>query len=75
MTVTAALPRGLLPPALSIRRCQGFRVRAASARAESRGCPTVSAVMAAELQPEWASSLPPSWSYGVTRDGRVFFIK
>uniref|UniRef100_A0A674MWW5 Pleckstrin homology domain containing A5 n=1 Tax=Takifugu rubripes TaxID=31033 RepID=A0A674MWW5_TAKRU len=30
--------------------------------------------MAAELQPEWASSLPPSWSYGVTRDGRLFFI-
>ncbi|XP_056909047.1 pleckstrin homology domain-containing family A member 5-like isoform X12 [Takifugu flavidus] len=74
MTGTVALPCGLLPPALSIRRCQGFRVRAASARAEPRGCPTVSAVMAAELQPEWASSLPPSWSYGVTRDGRLFFI-
>ncbi|XP_053740718.1 pleckstrin homology domain-containing family A member 5-like isoform X1 [Synchiropus splendidus] len=26
----------------------------------------------ADLQPEWIS-LPPSWSYGVTRDGRVFF--
>ncbi|XP_030587389.1 pleckstrin homology domain-containing family A member 5 isoform X6 [Archocentrus centrarchus] len=29
--------------------------------------------MAAELQPEWISCLPSSWSYGVTRDGRVFF--
>lgn len=75
VTVAAALPRGLLPPALSIRRCQGFRVRAASARAEPRGCPTVSAVMAAPRQPEWVSSLPSSWSYGVTRDGRLFFIK
>ncbi|KAK2842455.1 hypothetical protein Q5P01_012655 [Channa striata] len=30
--------------------------------------------MAADLQPEWISCLPPSWSYGVTRDGRVFFV-
>ncbi|XP_074488655.1 pleckstrin homology domain-containing family A member 5-like isoform X28 [Sebastes fasciatus] len=30
--------------------------------------------MAADLQPEWISCLPSSWSYGVTRDGRVFFI-
>ncbi|XP_045893030.1 pleckstrin homology domain-containing family A member 5-like [Micropterus dolomieu] len=30
--------------------------------------------MAADLQPEWVSCLPSSWSYGVTRDGRVFFI-
>uniref|UniRef100_A0A3B3C1U3 Pleckstrin homology domain containing A5 n=1 Tax=Oryzias melastigma TaxID=30732 RepID=A0A3B3C1U3_ORYME len=30
--------------------------------------------MAAELQPEWISALPSSWSYGVTRDGRVFFV-
>uniref|UniRef100_A0A7N5ZWF6 Pleckstrin homology domain containing A5 n=1 Tax=Anabas testudineus TaxID=64144 RepID=A0A7N5ZWF6_ANATE len=30
--------------------------------------------MAADLQPEWISSLPSSWSYGVTRDGRVFFV-
>lgn len=30
--------------------------------------------MAAELQPEWISCLPSSWSYGVTRDGRVFFV-
>ncbi|KAM6937197.1 pleckstrin homology domain-containing family A member 5 isoform 2-T3 [Xenentodon cancila] len=29
--------------------------------------------MAAELQPEWISALPSSWSYGVTRDGRIFF--
>uniref|UniRef100_A0A3Q1G9C2 Pleckstrin homology domain containing A5 n=1 Tax=Acanthochromis polyacanthus TaxID=80966 RepID=A0A3Q1G9C2_9TELE len=29
--------------------------------------------MAADLQPEWISCLPSSWSYGVTRDGRVFF--
>ncbi|XP_041110065.1 pleckstrin homology domain-containing family A member 5-like isoform X3 [Polyodon spathula] len=30
--------------------------------------------MAAGLNPEWLSCLPSSWSYGVTRDGRVFFI-
>ncbi|XP_042077903.1 pleckstrin homology domain-containing family A member 5 isoform X13 [Haplochromis burtoni] len=30
--------------------------------------------MAAELQPEWISCLPSSWSYGVTQDGRVFFV-
>ncbi|KAL6106527.1 plekha5 [Pungitius sinensis] len=30
--------------------------------------------MAADIQPEWISALPSSWSYGVTRDGRVFFI-
>ncbi|KAM8751421.1 pleckstrin homology domain-containing family A member 5 isoform 8-T8 [Acanthopagrus schlegelii] len=30
--------------------------------------------MAADLQPDWISCLPSSWSYGVTRDGRVFFI-
>ncbi|XP_030005960.1 pleckstrin homology domain-containing family A member 5-like isoform X2 [Sphaeramia orbicularis] len=30
--------------------------------------------MAADPQPEWLSCLPSSWSYGVTRDGRIFFI-
>ncbi|XP_047240938.1 pleckstrin homology domain-containing family A member 5-like isoform X7 [Girardinichthys multiradiatus] len=30
--------------------------------------------MAAELQLEWISALPSSWTYGVTRDGRIFFI-
>nr|XP_055046217.1 pleckstrin homology domain-containing family A member 5 isoform X28 [Misgurnus anguillicaudatus] len=30
--------------------------------------------MAADLNPEWLCRLPSSWSYGVTRDGRVFFI-
>ncbi|XP_045544481.1 pleckstrin homology domain-containing family A member 5 isoform X20 [Salmo salar] len=30
--------------------------------------------MAADLHPQWISCLPSSWSYGVTRDGRVFFI-
>ncbi|XP_077091208.1 pleckstrin homology domain-containing family A member 5 isoform X14 [Siphateles boraxobius] len=30
--------------------------------------------MAADLNPDWLSCLPSSWSYGVTRDGRVFFI-
>ncbi|XP_030221212.1 pleckstrin homology domain-containing family A member 5 isoform X2 [Gadus morhua] len=30
--------------------------------------------MAADLHPEWISCLPPYWSYGVTRDGRVFFV-
>ncbi|XP_068168207.1 pleckstrin homology domain-containing family A member 5-like isoform X2 [Antennarius striatus] len=30
--------------------------------------------MAADLHAEWISRLPSSWSYGVTRDGRVFFI-
>lgn len=31
--------------------------------------------MAADPQPDWLSCLPSSWSYGVTRDGRIFFIK
>uniref|UniRef100_A0AAX7SSH8 Pleckstrin homology domain containing, family A member 5 n=1 Tax=Astatotilapia calliptera TaxID=8154 RepID=A0AAX7SSH8_ASTCA len=30
--------------------------------------------MAADPQPDWLSCLPSSWSYGVTRDGRIFFI-
>uniref|UniRef100_A0A4W5M649 WW domain-containing protein n=1 Tax=Hucho hucho TaxID=62062 RepID=A0A4W5M649_9TELE len=30
--------------------------------------------MAADLNPDWLSCLPSSWSYGVTRDGRIFFI-
>ncbi|XP_056133710.1 pleckstrin homology domain-containing family A member 5-like isoform X2 [Lampris incognitus] len=30
--------------------------------------------MAADPNPEWLSCLPSSWSYGVTRDGRIFFI-
>ncbi|TRY83012.1 hypothetical protein DNTS_011392 [Danionella cerebrum] len=30
--------------------------------------------MAAELNPDWLSRLPALWSYGVTRDGRLFFI-
>ncbi|XP_045928067.1 pleckstrin homology domain-containing family A member 7-like isoform X1 [Micropterus dolomieu] len=30
--------------------------------------------MAADLKPDWLSCLPSSWSYGVTRDGRIFFI-
>ncbi|XP_061891614.1 LOW QUALITY PROTEIN: pleckstrin homology domain-containing family A member 5-like [Entelurus aequoreus] len=30
--------------------------------------------MAADLQPHWVRGLPSSWSYGVTRDGRVFFV-
>ncbi|XP_067358007.1 pleckstrin homology domain-containing family A member 5-like isoform X14 [Channa argus] len=30
--------------------------------------------MAADLQPEWISCLPSSWSFGVSRDGRVFFV-
>uniref|UniRef100_A0A673N290 Pleckstrin homology domain-containing family A member 5-like n=1 Tax=Sinocyclocheilus rhinocerous TaxID=307959 RepID=A0A673N290_9TELE len=30
--------------------------------------------MAADLNPEWLSCLPSLWSYGVSRDGRVFFI-
>lgn len=31
--------------------------------------------MAADPKPDWLSCLPSSWSYGVTRDGRIFFIK
>ncbi|XP_052347894.1 pleckstrin homology domain-containing family A member 5-like isoform X15 [Oncorhynchus keta] len=30
--------------------------------------------MAADLNPDWLSCLPSSWSYGVARDGRIFFI-
>ncbi|XP_036962766.1 pleckstrin homology domain-containing family A member 5-like isoform X8 [Acanthopagrus latus] len=75
-----ACPHPPRAPALrsAIRRCQGFRVRAAwwreGERAEPRDCHTVLPDMAADLQPDWISCLPSSWSYGVTRDGRVFFI-
>ncbi|XP_047430921.1 pleckstrin homology domain-containing family A member 5 isoform X8 [Mugil cephalus] len=30
--------------------------------------------MAADPKPDWLSCLPSTWSYGVTRDGRIFFI-
>ncbi|XP_068162449.1 pleckstrin homology domain-containing family A member 5-like isoform X2 [Antennarius striatus] len=30
--------------------------------------------MAANPKPDWLSCLPSSWSYGVTQDGRIFFI-
>ncbi|XP_046879264.1 pleckstrin homology domain-containing family A member 5 isoform X2 [Hypomesus transpacificus] len=30
--------------------------------------------MAADLNPDWISCLPSSWSYGVTQDGRIFFL-
>ncbi|MED6282400.1 hypothetical protein CHARACLAT_031734 [Characodon lateralis] len=30
--------------------------------------------MAADPKPDWLCCLPSSWSYGVTRDGRIFFI-
>nr|XP_057931959.1 pleckstrin homology domain-containing family A member 5-like isoform X10 [Doryrhamphus excisus] len=30
--------------------------------------------MAADLQPRWVCGLPSSWSYGITRDGRLFFV-
>uniref|UniRef100_A0A8C7XMN8 Pleckstrin homology domain containing, family A member 5 n=1 Tax=Oryzias sinensis TaxID=183150 RepID=A0A8C7XMN8_9TELE len=31
--------------------------------------------MAADPQPDWLSCLPSCWTFGVTRDGRIFFIK
>ncbi|KAM4712033.1 pleckstrin homology domain-containing family A member 5 isoform 11-T11 [Anableps anableps] len=30
--------------------------------------------MAADPKPDWLCCLPSSWTYGVTRDGRIFFI-
>ncbi|XP_040885822.1 pleckstrin homology domain-containing family A member 5-like isoform X5 [Toxotes jaculatrix] len=30
--------------------------------------------MAADPKPDWLSCLPSSWSYGVTQDGRIFFL-
>nr|XP_044995528.1 pleckstrin homology domain-containing family A member 5 isoform X18 [Jaculus jaculus] len=30
--------------------------------------------MAADLNLDWVCSLPRSWTYGITRGGRVFFI-
>ncbi|XP_047192422.1 pleckstrin homology domain-containing family A member 5-like isoform X21 [Scophthalmus maximus] len=30
--------------------------------------------MAADPKPDWLSCLPSSWSYRVSRDGRIFFI-
>uniref|UniRef100_A0A3Q3EMS2 Pleckstrin homology domain containing A5 n=1 Tax=Kryptolebias marmoratus TaxID=37003 RepID=A0A3Q3EMS2_KRYMA len=63
---------GAAPALLSAsRRCQGFRVRATCT---SGAAPLSVPDMAAELQPEWISALPSSWRYGVTRDGRVFFL-
>ncbi|XP_038140575.1 pleckstrin homology domain-containing family A member 5-like isoform X12 [Cyprinodon tularosa] len=44
------------------------------APAAPRRCHTLVPDMAAELQPECISALPSSWTYGVSRDGRVFFI-
>ncbi|MED6280739.1 hypothetical protein CHARACLAT_013909 [Characodon lateralis] len=49
-------------------------VYALPAPAAPRRCHTLVPDMAAELQLEWISALPSSWTYGVTRDGRVFFI-
>uniref|UniRef100_A0A8C9XL28 Pleckstrin homology domain containing A5 n=1 Tax=Sander lucioperca TaxID=283035 RepID=A0A8C9XL28_SANLU len=63
----------LWAPALSSAVAK-VSVYALPARAEPRDCHTVLPDMAADLQPEWISCLPSSWSYGVTRDGRVFFI-
>ncbi|XP_056244209.1 pleckstrin homology domain-containing family A member 5-like isoform X15 [Seriola aureovittata] len=66
-------PPGLLPssqPSVVAK----VSVYALPARAAPRDCHTVLADMAADLQPEWISCLPSSWSYGVTRDGRVFFV-
>lgn len=75
LTVPACpTPPGLLPSPHPSAVAK-VSVYALPARAESRDCPTVLPVMAADLQPEWISCLPSSWSYGVTRDGRVFFIK
>lgn len=68
-------PSGGLPPSCQLSAVTTVSVYALPARAEPRGCPTVLPVMAADLQPEWISCLPSSWSYGLTRDGRVFFIK
>lgn len=64
---------------ISLRRAQD-EVRARLAR--SRALQPIPVVkqsskldMAADPQPDWLSCLPSSWSYGVTRDGRIFFIK
>ncbi|KAF6718758.1 Pleckstrin homology domain-containing family A member 5, partial [Oryzias melastigma] len=66
--------QGLLLPSSQTPAVAKVSVYALSARAERRGCHTLVPDMAAELQPEWISALPSSWSYGVTRDGRVFFV-
>ncbi|KAG7521840.1 pleckstrin-likey domain-containing family A member 5-like isoform X1 [Solea senegalensis] len=58
----------------TIRRCQGFRVRAAERERSRATVIQLLPDMAAELQPDWISCLPSSWSYGVTRDGRLFFV-
>ncbi|KAG7521834.1 pleckstrin-likey domain-containing family A member 5-like isoform X3 [Solea senegalensis] len=52
----------------------GFRVRAAERERSRATVIQLLPDMAAELQPDWISCLPSSWSYGVTRDGRLFFV-
>ncbi|XP_034145881.1 pleckstrin homology domain-containing family A member 5 isoform X10 [Esox lucius] len=62
-------PASTLPPSTGLRVSEyapTARIRALSLR------PLLD--MAADLNPYWLSSLPSSWSYGVTRDGRIFFI-
>lgn len=66
---------GAAPALLSPAAVAKVSVNALPARAQPRHCHTLVPDMAAELQAEWISALPSSWSYGVTRDGRVFFLK
>lgn len=58
----SALPRSLPPPA-------------AAAGEGGGGGGGWGSDMAADLNLEWVCSLPRSWTYGITRGGRVFFIK
>lgn len=51
------------------------RPPSAAAAAQGGGGGGRAADMAADLNLEWICSLPRSWTYGITRGGRVFFIK
>ncbi|TKS73617.1 Pleckstrin -like proteiny domain-containing family A member 5 [Collichthys lucidus] len=73
-TLCSAGMEHCMPQSASLSAVAKVSVYAPPERAEPRGCHTVLPDMAADLQPEWISCLPSSWSYGVTRDGRVFFI-
>lgn len=69
-------PAALAPRSLSwFARSLPPPSAAAAAAGEGGGGGGWGSDMAADLNLEWICSLPRSWTYGITRGGRVFFIK
>lgn len=58
----------------SVCVCARVRARVRVCVCDSRAVELL-ADMAADPTADWLSCLPSTWSYGVTRDGRVFFLK